>query len=94
MTPHRFISILGISCGVLIVTYLSLLGSTVYFAARQGELADALHSADASVSTLESTYLARVKSVTSGAMIEADFALPSRVHYAQAPFPGLSQASR
>ena len=89
---NRLISILGISWATLAVAYVSLLGTTVFYAARQAELADSLHSAEAGIGSLEQTYLARVKEITLDPVASAGFVRPGQVEYATAPSSGLSRA--
>lgn len=90
--PDRFVPILGAVLIALVGIYVSLLTATVYFAARQAELADTLLVSETEVAALEGKYLARVKEVTARPVHEYGFTRPKEVHYAEASYPGFSRA--
>ena len=91
--PNHLVSLLGTTFGFLACAYISLLGSTVYFAARQAELSVVrIHTASV-VEIKGQNYLARIKEMTTGDRIRDDFVSPRIVVYAEAP-SGLSRANQ
>ena len=90
--PDRVVSILGAVLIALVGIYVSLLTATVYFAARQAELADTLLVSETEVAALEGVYLARVREVTARPVHEYGFTRPTQVRYAEATYPGFSRA--
>ncbi|KND49698.1 MAG: hypothetical protein AB203_01270 [Parcubacteria bacterium C7867-008] len=94
--PTRFIPVLTVSAGALVMVYLGLIVTTILFATWQTQALSSIRDAQAAIGTLETKYYASISTLDSTNPYSLGFVRPAHVQYvAAANLPdGLTFAGR
>ena len=92
---ERLIPTLSISCGALVVTYVALVVTTIFFATWQTESVSSVRNAESAIGTLEANYYTAINHASTLNPTTLGFVAPTHIQYvatAQNPSANLTFA--
>jgi hypothetical protein len=93
--PDRIVPMLSIAAGFLVVTYIVLMITTIFFAAWQTQLARGIDDTRARIHGLETEYYTAIARLDSTDPSSVGLVAPAKVEYVVAQrMPGLTFAGR
>ncbi len=83
-TADRLVPMLGASCGILAVLYVTLVVTTIFFASWQSQAVSIIRTSESTIGNLESQYYSTINSVSSIDPSSLGFVAPTDVQYVAA----------
>lgn len=83
-TADRLVPMLGASCGILAVLYVTLVVTTIFFASWQSQAVSTIRTSESTIGNLESQYYSTINSVSSIDPSSLGFVAPTDVQYVAA----------
>jgi Tfp pilus assembly protein PilN len=92
--PDRLIPVLRLSAIALLVVYVGLVVTTIFFATWQTQLTSSVRDTEDQIGLLETQYYSTIARITTVNPTSAGFVTPHQVQYVavEATRPGLSKA--
>ncbi len=82
--PDRLIPFLSASCGLLAISYVALMVTTIFFASWQSQAVSSIRDSEGRIGNLESQYYSTINSVSSIDPSSLGFVAPTDVEYVAA----------
>lgn len=79
--PKKTLTYLSISCGALLVGYVALIGTAIFFATLRNELSAELRLAETRVAALETRYYDAIKKLNQTDVVAIGYVTPGQVAY-------------
>jgi hypothetical protein len=82
--PDRLVPVLGAACGLLALSYVTLMVTTIFFASWQSQAVGSIGLSESTIGNLESQYYSTINSVSSIDPSSLGFVSPTDVEYVAA----------
>ena len=79
--PDRLVPLMGMLCGFLVISYMALMGATIFYASWQTQSVSSLRTAESNIGNLEFQYYDTINKVSAINPSSLGFVTPTDVEY-------------